>query len=320
MIKKFLLVFLALSYISPNSKSNRFKDIYITPISDDIVINFSYVVGTTSDVRFSIFIEYPDSLPIYLYTNTVSIVFNYSDSFPLFKRHLKDDASLIFKANSINGSSYLRFDLKSQNETYDLLEQRYFYLEDAVQYLSDREIINYANETIEFNELNHNLDLSLPYLFYDHIYFSQDSYFFQDELQFDEITMEIMDKNNIFPLLTHKEDTVIINLELEKKNNMYYLSLLDKLYVYNDTLILSNSPKDGFVRTNYLYIPKNCLEEQFDITIKFKSLGLQKINCYYNYILWRNKKFVGSCSSSLNCVRISESNDYFDTNMSEVFV
>lgn len=320
MIKRFMLIFLALSYVLPNNKSNRFKDIYITPINNDTVINFSYVVGITSDVSFTIYIEYPDKTLNYLYKNRVSIVFNYSDSFPLYKKHLKEGSSLVFNANSANGNSFLRFDLKCQSESFDLLKQQHFYLEDAVQYLNDNEIINYANETIEFNELSHNLDLVLPYLFYNHIWFSQDSYFFQEDLQFDEITMEIEDKNNIFPLLTHKEDKVIINFELENKNGMYYLSLLDKLYVYNGTLILSNSPKEGFVRTNYLYIPKNCSKDEFDITIYFKNLGLQKVNCYYNYVLRRKNKFIGTCSTSLYCVHIDESNDYYDTNMMEVFI
>ena len=320
MIKKTICIFIAVSYLLPINKSNKFQDIYITPISEDIMINFSYEVGHTSEVKFLIYIEYEDKSPNYLYKNTVNIIFNFTDGFLLFKEHVKENSYLIFEASSSDSSSYLRFDLKTQNNNYDLLKQNTFYLEDAIQYLDDRETIHYASETIEFNELISDLDLTLPYIFFDHIWFKEDSYFFQDELQFEEIVMKISDENNVFPLLKHDGNDAIIHFELINKNNRYYLSLLDKIYVYNDALMLSSSLKEGFIRTNYLYIPKNCSATEFKITIFFKNLGLQKINCYYSYILHRKERYIGSCSTSLNCVRISDSDDYFDVNMTEVLV
>ncbi|MCH5171864.1 MAG: hypothetical protein J1F31_03415 [Erysipelotrichales bacterium] len=320
MIKKLVLVFTILPYAIPTVKANRFKDIYITPISDNTIISFSYVVGLTSEVNFSIYIEYQNEPRNYLYSNKVNITFNFSDEFLLFKEHVKENSYLVFEAKSSNSSSYIKFDLKTQNNNHNLLEQSTFYLEDAIQYIDDRETIHYANETIEFNDLSGELDLTLPYLFYDHICFTKSSYFFQEELPIEKIVMKISDKNNIFPLLNHEGDYAIVNFELTNKNDRYFLSLLDKIYVYNDSLILSSSPKEGFVRTSYLYIPKNCSETEFEITFCFKNLGIQKLNCYYRYILHRKKRYVGGCSTSLNCVKIDESNNYFDTNETEVLV
>lgn len=320
MIKRSLLIFMSLSYLLPTSKANRFKDIYITPVANDIAVQFSYVVGKNSEVEFLIYIENKDNTHYYLYRKTVYIAFNFTDDFMLFKERVKENSYLVFQAKSIDSSSYIRFELKQQNKIYNLLEQNTFYMEDAIQYLDDREVIHYANETIDFNNLTDEMDLILPYIPYNHIWLTQKSYFFQDELDIDEITVKILDKNNVFPLLNHVDDYAIIYFELESKNNQFYLSLLDKLYVHTDSLTLSSVPKEGFIRTNYLYLPKNCSENDFKVTIHFKNVGLQKINCYYDYILHRKERYVGSCSSSFNCIKIKESFDYFDTNMSEVLI
>ncbi len=320
MLKKSLTLALALLNLLPSSKPNRFKDIFITPISDKQYISFSFIVNNPCDTEFKIYVETPGCQDTYLYRNKVYILLNFSDQFLLPKEIIFDNSCLIFMAKSNTSSSFLRFDLKVQNPLYNLNEYTTFTMEDALQYLDDRETIHYAQETLNFNNLANNLVLSRPFLPFSHISITQESNFYMDYLTFDEIVMRILDKENLFSLFKHKNNYVDIRLELEKIGQNYKLSLLDKLYVHNEKLLLSSQPKEGFVRTNYIYLPKNCTKRLFKIEIQFKNLGIQKINCKYDYNIEIKEKYFGSCSTAKHCVQIEESLNLSEKNKVEVFL
>lgn len=320
MLKIFFII-LSLFYKLPyTSKAYRFYDVLISPIYEITTISFSYLAEQKTDVNFLIYLENPGTLNRHLYKNSLLINYSFSDSFTLFPEYVNDETSLIFTANGYGFSSFVRFDLFKRDTNYDLLEQRDFVFEEAIQYLDDRETVHYGNETISFDRVDSEINILKPYLLFDFIRFKQSSYYYQEMLNYEEIVLEISDEQNIFPLLKHVDKRIKLKLGIAKDKDDYYFELLDKLYVYQDTLLLSDSAKEGFSRTNFIYIPKNYRQTEFDINLSIKGLGLQKLNCYYHYRINVLKKYIGSCSSACNCVTLNDTDIYLDENQEEIFL
>ena len=86
----------------------------------------------------------------------------------------------------------------------------------------------------------------------------------------------IKNYNNIFSDIAGASSTVTFNLTLQKYTNYYTFKLANNLYVNKQTLLLSSEPKDGYVKTKYIYFPVNEMHNQdnYEAYFSFTKFGL----------------------------------------------
>lgn len=110
-------------------------------------------------------------------------------------------------------------------------------------------------------------------------------------------------KNRVLPIS-------VVNL----KNNIWCLKFKEKVYVHYQTLKMSSSKKEGYVETNYLYLPRNRMKDQenFVISISITEFGVNKSLFSQKMSVKSPLNTFGNCRDSEYCIASLSANPDFE--------
>lgn len=319
-MNKFLLIIPLLILNSPiKEKANRFSDILITPINQENVISFSYLTYRISEVNLNIFISYDNHVTRDLYRNKPTINYNFKDSFIVKEEQIFDNAYLNFQAKGDSFSSFIKIELVT-HQTLDLCETLSISNDTAIQYLNNMEQTNAEREELVFEPLLESIKENMPFLQYNFIKFKQITNYYSESISYKSITIKLHDTDNYFPLLNHKNGYVDFHFEPLKVKDTYQLALLDKLYLDPDSFLISSTPKQGFVFTDIIYLPKNCNYRYLDLSLNINGLGYQNVDVTCKYQQIATKNFFGRSEISSNYLSLLPTDDVIDSDAIEVIL
>lgn len=116
--------------------------------------------------------------------------------------------------------------------------------------------------------------------------------------------LSVTNLNGIFDDLEQSGKNAIIPLGLKKSNDQYVLCFLNDMYVDQLTLRMSSNPKPGYVKTQYLYLPRNEKrnENEFEFNIKLNDFGMERNNYVGTFRYKSILNTLGDCHNSQYCV------------------
>lgn len=319
-MNKLLFVIPLLILNSPiKEKANRFSDILITPINQENIISFSYLTYRISEVSINIFISYDNHVTHDLYRNKLTINFNFKDSFIVKEEQIFDNAYLNFQAKGDSFSSFIKIKLAS-HQTLDLSETLSIANDTAIQYLNNMEQINVEREELVFEPFLESVKKNMPFLQYNFIKFKQITNYYSETISYKSIIIKLHDTNDYFPLLNHKDGYVDFHFEPLKVKDTYQLALLDKLYLDPNSFLISNTPKQGFVFTDIIYLPKNRNYRYLDLSLNINGLGYQNVDLTCKYQQIAAKNYFGRSEISNNYLSLLPTDDVIDSEVIEVIL
>ena len=91
---------------------------------------------------------------------------------------------------------------------------------------------------------------------------------------------------------------------MNREDLAYTFELKDDLYVNRETLRLSSTPKEGYVKTRHIYLPVNEMQNQsnYDCNFVMTDFGIDKDMIVHNFKLKALKNTFGDCSNSKYCI------------------
>lgn len=319
-MNKLLFVIPLLILNSPiKEKANRFSDILITPINQENIISFSYLTYRISEVSINIFISYDNHVIHDLYRNKLTINFNFKDSFIVKEEQIFNNAYLNFQAKGDSFSSFIKIKLAS-HQTLDLSETLSIANDTAIQYLNNMEQINVEREELVFEPFLESAKKNMPFLQYNFIKFKQITNYYSETISYKSIIIKLHDTNDYFPLLNHKDGYVDFHFEPLKVKDTYQLALLDKLYLDPNSFLISNTPKQGFVFTDIIYLPKNRNYRYLDLSLNINGLGYQNVDLTCKYQQIATKNYFGRSEISNNYLSLLPTDDVVDSEAIEVIL
>ena len=110
--------------------------------------------------------------------------------------------------------------------------------------------------------------------------------------------------NHVFDDVEGANESVTFYLKLKSQKIGYSFELRDDLYVDRETLKLSSTPKDGYVKTKYIYLPINEMANQskYDCNFVITQFGIDKDMIIHNFELRALRNTFGDCSNSKYCI------------------
>lgn len=107
-----------------------------------------------------------------------------------------------------------------------------------------------------------------------------------------------------FPSLYHQNGVARIPLSVVETSNTIQLAFKNQLYVEPKLLLMSNSPKQGFVGTSKFYFPVNHGKDLIGSIFSFQinDFGYDGINLEWSSALLSDGGLIGDCQNSGYCV------------------
>jgi hypothetical protein len=101
-----------------------------------------------------------------------------------------------------------------------------------------------------------------------------------------------------------------IPLHLMRSDDEYSFAFLSPLYVEPSTLLMSLSPADGFIPTNYFYFPREKYTSERDVRMQIivTSCGINECQISYKFTYFSYLKLIGDCRDSKYCISTSLTN------------
>ncbi len=119
------------------------------------------------------------------------------------------------------------------------------------------------------------------------------------------VALKFYDFEYAFPYFAHEESSLInIPLKLVQKDDQVSFQFVNRFYVDEKTLEVSNSYRPNFKVTSSFYLPINRLN-QFNrktIYLEIEELGMDKISTNITLRYELNRLFIGSCDSGEYCI------------------
>ena len=167
--------------------------------------------------------------------------------------------------------------------------------------ISNSNIIRYQ-ETFAFYDFTKYFET----LIYHHLPIEQFKFTYSRdvELTFGESFLYIERYQDYFPALTYTSGRAKIPIKIVKNGDYYQIDFNTQLYVDKKTLDMSITPKDGFVTTNYFYMPINKKKDLLGLPIRFtvKGLGMCGLTLSWTTQSAMNYNYIGNCQTSEYCV------------------
>lgn len=118
-------------------------------------------------------------------------------------------------------------------------------------------------------------------------------------------TLVIKNINGVFDDITGSNSSVGFKLRPKETKNGFSFELADPLYVNKETLLLSSTPKDGYVQTRHIYLPRNEMrvQDKYDAYFVFENFGINLDLLYYRFELMALKNTFGDCRNSEYCIQ-----------------
>lgn len=193
-----------------------------------------------------------------------------------------------------NGSFYT---LNDSVFDYSTTSKNYFYSGDSANWTLNSERYTFYNfENTYVPNYYHKINISDFYL--------KANSTFQNKISYGNALFAITNREHAFDGFNHDETFAYIPLCLTKKGDDYVLSFDRDLYVDPFTLQMSPVQEDGFVKTDYLYFPrdKKRFENEYQCMITINNLGIDKATfvSYFKYKSLLN--IFGDCRNSEFCI------------------
>lgn len=127
---------------------------------------------------------------------------------------------------------------------------------------------------------------------------------FNTALAMNEAYLFITNINGVFDDLEQSGKNAMIPLGIEKIGFSYSLCFLNDMYVDQLSLRMSSSPKPGYVKTKYLYLPRNEKrnENEYEFNIKINDFGMERNNYIGSFRYKSLLNTLGDCHNSKYCV------------------
>ena len=164
--------------------------------------------------------------------------------------------------------------------------------------------VTYFNEKFDFQFYPKNI-YSLNYyrLTLDYYNFDYDSF---GPLVYDDAYLSFEDSGNLFPLIEPIGESMEKRVPVELRTNLpdVFPFFKSPLYVDPTYLLMSNSYKEGLVKTNHFYLPINRLKELngYQFKINIERLGQTKNSFSFSFTYQSDRYLIGSCQNSDYCV------------------
>ncbi len=199
----------------------------------------------------------------------------------------------------------------SEHFSRNLVRGKYEYIEDGKDIVSDNELVVVKNDG-SYTTRN----IIYSFTGFDGLYIP--SYYHKIDLSDFEIglirdnvpffscspSLVIRNYNNIFDDIEGANETATFKLKLKKLTLGYTFELLDDLYVDRETLMLSSTPKEGYVKTKHIYFPINDMQNQdkYECYFSFQEFGIDKDLLIHSFELRALRNTFGDCSNSKYCI------------------
>ena len=118
--------------------------------------------------------------------------------------------------------------------------------------------------------------------------------------------LSITGLNEYFPGLTfNNQNEAIIPLNIIYRNGSLKFAFRNTMYVESRLLIMSTTPKSGYVSTNRFYLPINHRDDLLGSSFKFvmEKVGLNGSTFMWESSLLTGSSLIGDCHNSGYCVK-----------------
>lgn len=294
---------------TPITKTPFVENILIQPLHLDgrfSEINFSVNTTRTSPLTVTIKLindYYPDGVAIYkkIFTNTGDNIFLYDNSYT----RPTNTISISWGVKTTSTTTVSHEIEVSKASSIRLNSEKYSYKSNS-SCLSYNKKKGWAslNEDITFvnfidlyvADYFHKLDLS-DFYFLDNSKFTH-------TITAGDILLEIQNVNGAFKNLNAKNNSLQVPLKLVKDTDCYYLTPKEVLYVNPLTLDMSSIERDGYVKTNHIYFPRNGrrFENEYSCRIGITKFGLDGSQFVTSFKYKSLRNIIGDCRNSEYCV------------------
>ena len=119
-----------------------------------------------------------------------------------------------------------------------------------------------------------------------------------------EPSLVIKNYNHIFDDVEGANDTVTFPLKTKGFKTGHSFLLKNDLYVNPETLMLSSTQKEGYVKTKYIYLPINDMQNQgkYECYFAFTNFGIDRDMLIHSFELKALRNTFGDCSNSKYCI------------------
>ncbi len=158
------------------------------------------------------------------------------------------------------------------------------------------------DETFSFKETMDYFSTDQYYrLNLDGIYFT---YTCESSFAYSESFLTMEDVNDVFTGLINDEGDIKVPLAISYLNNNVYFTFRDTMYVSLSTLEMSLSPKEGYVQTEYFYLPRNKRNELdgYEFEIYTKNIGYNDTDVSIPLSFYSGRNMIGDCLDGEYCV------------------
>lgn len=114
----------------------------------------------------------------------------------------------------------------------------------------------------------------------------------------------ITNKNGIFNSFEHDSKLAYFPLTFEQKNSTFFLKLKNDLYVNPLTQEMSATQNTNFVKTRFIYFPRNerRFEDEYNCYISLKGFGIDRTDFLTNFKYKSLLNIFGDCCNSEYCI------------------
>ena len=118
-----------------------------------------------------------------------------------------------------------------------------------------------------------------------------------------EPSLIITNYNGVFNDIS-TSGTVEFPLKLISTSQGFTFELKDIIYVHKETLLLSKTEKEGYVKTKHIYLPRNEMknQKQYKAFFALQNFGINNDFIRHNFTLNAYKNVIGDCQNSEYCV------------------
>lgn len=315
MIRRNIVLFLSSSLLVASSMgatvSYYADDFSVAPLCLDgkpSLMEFKVYANSTNTVTVKISIYndlYTSSKSIYSssFSSNQTVQFNYMNE---YTRQGENEIRLTWQCKKTKQGATIKRNVDvSSGDLIRINSSRYFYTSNSSIFnhknssgdSSRKQIINFYNfENLYMPNYYHKIDISTFHFDFDGS--------FPYKLDFDSATLTLIDKNHIFNGLERSGENIFIPLSLYKNGNDYSLCFKNDMYVNQLTLEMSTKSQTGYVKTKYLYFPRNgkMYETDYDFNISIFGLGIDHSTFVSSFKYKSERNIIGDCRNSQYCV------------------
>lgn len=199
----------------------------------------------------------------------------------------------------------------TQHFSRNILRGEYEFIEDNKNLISDSDLVIVKSDgSFSTRKITHSF-IGFDGLYIPSFYHKIDLADFQIFLARNDLSffncnpsLVIKNYNNIFEDIEGANETATFYLKLKKQISGYTFQLRDDLYVNQETLRLSSTPKEGYVKTKHIYLPVNEMQNQdkYECYFSFQEFGIDKDLVLHNFELRALRNLFGDCQNSKYCI------------------